>query len=107
MRILALTAALLLPLAAHAECGGSFNSFKKGLKSEAVAQGISPAKADACAICTPGVPEKAEEAQTERQLRVLRPEGKQNRRMGAPRGRQSSPGHQRKLVRVRSARRES
>jgi lytic murein transglycosylase len=47
MRILALTAALLLPLAAHAECGGSFNSFKNGLKSEAVAQGISPAKADA------------------------------------------------------------
>ena len=47
MRILALTAALLLPLAAHAECGGSFNSFKNGLKSEAVEQGISPAKADA------------------------------------------------------------
>ena len=47
MRILALTAALLLPIAAHAKCGGSFNSFKRGLKSEAAAQGISPAKADA------------------------------------------------------------
>ena len=47
MRILALTAALLLPLAAHAQCGGSFNSFKNGLKAEAVQQGIKPANADA------------------------------------------------------------
>lgn len=47
MRILALTAALLLPIAAHAQCGGSFGSFKNGIKAEAVAQGIAPAKADA------------------------------------------------------------
>ena len=47
MRILALAAAFLLPITAHAQCGGSFNSFKKGLKSEAVSKGISAANASA------------------------------------------------------------
>jgi lytic murein transglycosylase len=47
MRILALAAALLLPIAAHAQCGGSFNSFKNELKSEAVSKGISAANASA------------------------------------------------------------
>ncbi len=47
MRILALTAALLMPIAAQAQCGDGFNAFKNGLKSEAIAKGINPAKADA------------------------------------------------------------
>ncbi|WP_223421408.1 lytic murein transglycosylase [Tateyamaria pelophila] len=37
----------LLPLGAHAQCGGSFNAFKAGLQSEAVARGIDPKTADA------------------------------------------------------------
>ena len=36
-----------LPALAQAECGGSFATFKAGLKSEAVARGIAPATADA------------------------------------------------------------
>lgn len=42
-------AALLcaLPAFVQAQCGGSFSSFKAGLKSQAVAQGIAPATADA------------------------------------------------------------
>ena len=47
MRILALAAAFLLPITAHAQCGGSFNSFKNGLKLEAVSKGISAANASA------------------------------------------------------------
>ena len=47
MRILALAAAFLLPITAHAQCGGSFNSFKNGLKSEAISKGISAANASA------------------------------------------------------------
>lgn len=37
----------LLPMGANAQCGGSFNAFKTGLKSEAVARGIDANKADA------------------------------------------------------------
>jgi lytic murein transglycosylase len=47
MRILALTAALLLPIAAHAQCGGSFNAFKNGLQTEAASHGIRSDKAAA------------------------------------------------------------
>lgn len=47
MRFLALAAAFLLPITAHAQCGGSFSSFKNGLKLEAVSKGISAANASA------------------------------------------------------------
>ncbi|MEL6452405.1 MAG: lytic murein transglycosylase [Pseudomonadota bacterium] len=44
----AIAAALCaLPLSAVAQCGGSFSSFKAGLKAEAVSRGISPGTADA------------------------------------------------------------
>ena len=36
-----------LPVLAHAQCGGSFSSFKAGLKSEAVSRGIPAKTADA------------------------------------------------------------
>ncbi len=36
-----------LPILAQAQCGGSFSSFKAGLKSEAIARGISAGTADA------------------------------------------------------------
>lgn len=47
MRFIVLVATLLIPAFAHANCGGSFNSFKAGIKAEAVAAGIPAAKADA------------------------------------------------------------
>ena len=46
MRVLALLAALACPTVAIGACGGSFNSFKAGLKQEAVAKGISENTAD-------------------------------------------------------------
>jgi lytic murein transglycosylase len=47
MRLLALATALLIPALAQAQCGGSFSSFKSGIRSEAVSAGIPAAKADA------------------------------------------------------------
>lgn len=48
MKHLLWTAALCtLPVFAQAQCGGSFSSFKAGLKSEALAQGVSAGTADA------------------------------------------------------------
>ena len=47
MRLVALAAAFLIPTLAQAQCGGSFGTFKAGLKAEAVAAGIPAAKADA------------------------------------------------------------
>ncbi|MDG1472864.1 MAG: lytic murein transglycosylase [Ascidiaceihabitans sp.] len=47
MRLLALATALLIPTLGQAQCGGSFSSFKAGIKSEAVSAGIPAAKADA------------------------------------------------------------
>ncbi|WP_164661754.1 lytic murein transglycosylase [Tropicibacter sp. Alg240-R139] len=41
-----LAALILLPDAAHAQCGGSFNSFVSGLKSQAVANGHDAAATD-------------------------------------------------------------
>lgn len=44
-RIGLICAAGFLPLGAAAQCGGSFASFKEGIKAEAVARGIDPATA--------------------------------------------------------------
>ena len=47
MRSLLLAAALIAaPMTAQAACGGSFSEFVKGLKAEAVAEGIDPSTAD-------------------------------------------------------------
>ena len=47
----------LLPLGANAQCGGSFNTFKAGLKSEAVAGGIMPTKPTlSCLACAKTMP---------------------------------------------------
>jgi len=46
MRLLALIAALSLTSPAFAQCGGSFNSFVQGLKSEAAQKGHAPAAID-------------------------------------------------------------
>ncbi len=46
-RISLISALGLSPLGADAQCGGSFSSFKAGLKSEAIARGIDPQTADA------------------------------------------------------------
>lgn len=47
MRLIAFVTALCLPAMVHAQCGGSFNQFKAGIKSEAVAKGIPAGTADA------------------------------------------------------------
>ena len=47
MRIIALATALLLPIAAHAQCGGSFTAFKNGLATEATSHGVSQSTATA------------------------------------------------------------
>ena len=47
MRILSFVTALgLAPLAAHAGCGGNFNSFVKDMKSEAISRGHAPGTVD-------------------------------------------------------------
>ena len=47
MRLIALATALLIPALANAQCGGSFSSFKSGIRAEAISAGIPAAKADA------------------------------------------------------------
>ena len=46
-RAISALAICALPTVIQADCGGSFSSFKSGLKSEAVARGIAPATAEA------------------------------------------------------------